>query len=328
MILHNKLYKFISLFIKLVIVVTAFGFIYKKIFHRKDIDSIQQSLQLLISSGTYVYLFPIFLLMFLNWMIEALKWKILIQPMKELSLINSFKAVLSGVTVSIFTPNRIGEFGGRIFFLEASLRIKGILLTMIGSISQLLITIAGGLLALLFYPEYSVIKSQPNQYIYYTVVIFCLILVFLLMALYINTSFLSKAIQEVSWMNRIKKYTDIFSYHSSLKLSGIVLLSGFRYLVFCIQFYLLLQIFDVNIAFSGSMVMIALTFFAISVIPTVAFTELGVRGATALVFIGILSTNHVGIVSASFALWVINIALPALMGIPFVFKWHFFNRKF
>lgn len=73
--------------------------------------------------------------------------------------------------------------------------------------------------------------------------------------------------------------------------------------------------------------MIALTFFAISLIPTVTITEIGVRGSSALAFIGVLSENNMGIIAASFMLWFINIAVPAMIGIPFVFGLKFFDRN-
>ncbi|MBE9468956.1 MAG: hypothetical protein IMY72_11655, partial [Bacteroidetes bacterium] len=64
---------------------------------------------------------------------------------------------MSGVTVSIFTPNRVGEFGGRIFVLKRKNRVSAIFATIVGSFSQLIITIVVGLISLIvlfiFFPE-------------------------------------------------------------------------------------------------------------------------------------------------------------------------------
>ena len=51
---------------------------------------------------------------------------------------------MSGVTVSIFTPNRTGEFAGRVLHLDAGIRIKAAIASVIGSMNQLLITIIAG----------------------------------------------------------------------------------------------------------------------------------------------------------------------------------------
>ena len=64
---------------------------------------------------------------------------------------NPRKAVFLGITVSIFTPNRIGEFGGRIFCLKSADRIKGVIITILGNVAQLLVTIIFGSIAFLFY---------------------------------------------------------------------------------------------------------------------------------------------------------------------------------
>ena len=71
-----------------------------------------------------------------------------------------------------------------------------------------------------------------------------------------------------------------------------------------------------------------------TMIPTIAITELGIRGSVALFLIGIYFGNpldmpdhiNLGIVAASTALWIINLALPALTGTIFVFNLKFFRK--
>ena len=62
--------------------------------------------------------------MCLNWSIEAIKWRLLIKKMQPITFIEALKGVLSGVAVGTFTPNRIGEFGGRILYLKEHLLKK------------------------------------------------------------------------------------------------------------------------------------------------------------------------------------------------------------
>ena len=77
----------------------------------------------------------------MNWGIEAVKWRYLIRKLKKLSFIKSFTAILSRVTISTFLPNRTGEYLGRVYILDKANRIHGILITIVGSISQLLVTV-------------------------------------------------------------------------------------------------------------------------------------------------------------------------------------------
>ncbi len=47
--------------------------------------------------------------MLINWGVEALKWKLVVQKAAEVSFIQAYKAVLVGNTYGIFTPNRVGD---------------------------------------------------------------------------------------------------------------------------------------------------------------------------------------------------------------------------
>jgi hypothetical protein len=72
--------------------------------------------------------------------------------------------------------------------------------------------------------------------------------------------------------------------------------------------------------------MSALTFLSMSVIPTIALTEIGVRGSVAIYFFGFLSENVIGIMTAAFTLWIINLVIPALIGTLFVYQLKFFRK--
>ena len=61
----------------------------------------------------------------------------------------SLKAIFSGVSFSVTTPNRIGEYFGRMLYMNEGNRLKVISLTILGSLSQLIVTILFGLLGLL-----------------------------------------------------------------------------------------------------------------------------------------------------------------------------------
>src|ERR1700746_3482957 len=96
---NKRVYKVISLFIKSVILILSLYYIYDKIDHA---PMVLADLPFLFSKENSVYTLLILLLMLVNWSIEALKWKILIAPLETITFLSSYKAVLTGVTVSIF----------------------------------------------------------------------------------------------------------------------------------------------------------------------------------------------------------------------------------
>ncbi len=306
--------KVISLFIKSTIAGLSLWYIYEKITGQGDHTTIIRELKTTFTDSTSLKLLLPLVLMFLNWSLEALKWKMIMEQVEPITFTKALKAIITGVTMSIFTPNRVGEFSGRIFFLKQENRKIAIPLTFLGNASQLLVTLVAGTLALIVYlPVYTSLNSQPS--IYYLIFLLVILVNIALILAYFNVSFLS----------RFWKYLEILNHYSFRQLSKIVSLSLFRYVIFSLQFYLLLQLFGININPSRAIIMIALTFFSITVIPTITLTEPGVRGSAALTFIGLLSANTIGIVAATFSLWLINIVFPAILGIVFLFQLKFFK---
>ena len=78
-----------------------------------------------------VLLALVLVLMLLNWGLEATKWKFLLRKIEIITFTKAMKSIFAGACVSIFTPNRLGEFGGRIFYLKPSNRVYGVMITFI-----------------------------------------------------------------------------------------------------------------------------------------------------------------------------------------------------
>src|SRR6476660_748806 len=128
--------------------------LYKQI---NEQPNLEQSIDLIKAApfGSLAWKFWIVIaLVFVNWGVEAKKWKVLLKTIQHISFFTAYKSVLSGVTLSLNMPNRIGEYGGRILYVREGNRIKAISLSIAGSISQLIITLiigCGGLAYVIFF---------------------------------------------------------------------------------------------------------------------------------------------------------------------------------
>ncbi|MCG3164288.1 MAG: hypothetical protein POELPBGB_00042 [Bacteroidia bacterium] len=325
---RKKLLKMLALLIKLAIIAVSFWFIYKQIFVKEQNVGIRKGLRDFINMPVdYRFLAFALLLMPLNWGIEALKWKLLIQRLEKISYFKSMKAIFSGVTVSVFTPNRIGEYGGRVFHLENANIIKATILTVVGSYAQLLVTIVTGLFALAFFlPAYGTTPGYFGVAQYIILYTLGSIIIVVFNYLFLNTSVFSSLVSRMKFLGNYRSYGKVFSFHQSKELLKVLLLSYGRYAVFSLQFFLLLRVFDVNVNFFPALMMISMSYLVMTIIPTIAITDFAVRGSVSLYFIGLLSDNEPGILSASFVLWLINLALPAFIGTLFVFNLNFFRQ--
>jgi hypothetical protein len=333
---QNRIY---NILIRLLIIGLTYGFIIRQIFYQKKIDDILTAFSGLIDRPyLFVFLIWVTFLMLVNWGIESLKWQFLISKVEKVPLLKSFMAVLSGVSVSSVTPNRVGEYFGRVFILERANPWKGIFITIIGSMSQLLMTIIMGSLSLLIYlPVYHAQSDFYSEYLYYALVLLVLCIVIALILIFLNVSGLPGLISRFvrKRLARIYEYFTVISYYSTFELAIVLLYSFLRYCVFAIQFYLLLLMFSVDIPFFHGIIMITIIFFVLTAIPSVTLAEIGIRGSVSLFFIGTYFEKfetltpgiNIGILAASSSIWLINLALPAFIGTFFVFRLKFFKKR-
>jgi uncharacterized membrane protein YbhN (UPF0104 family) len=123
-----------------------------------------------------------------------------------------------------------------------------------------------------------------------------------------------------NYFNRFEyfKKRQLFSALSTFtrkELFKILALSFLRYLVFFLQFFLVLKAVGVNISNFQEIMLIPLCFMITSCIPTLLISEIGVRGSVALFIFGVVSDMEIEIILASILLWLINVAVPALLGV-------------
>ncbi|HMI04032.1 MAG TPA: hypothetical protein VK541_16210, partial [Pedobacter sp.] len=140
--------KTVSFVLKAAIVLFAFWFVYHKLVANENLREFGKLIKEIPKSEIIAVLSTVFLLMFLNWGLEAGKWKRLISQVEKISLWRAIESVFCGLTWAVFTPNRIGEYGGRVFFLSPKRRIIGVVAMAVGNIGQMVLTNVFGAIAL------------------------------------------------------------------------------------------------------------------------------------------------------------------------------------
>lgn len=317
----------LSLVIKWGVAIVALLFIFRQIQLKDRSHEVLDDLQLLVRSESIPFLILLLVGTAINWSLEAYKWEVLLRGKEDVSFWRSLKAVFSGVTIAVCTPNRVGEYAGRVFHLRQADLIDGVLLTIVGSLAQLLITVMAGLVALTFYLPRFVGLGPLDPIRYYITSVSTIIICSLLVLFYLNSHALTPYIERLPMSKKVKKYAKVLTLHDRNDLLRILLASLGRYVVFSSQFMLLLWLFGVKVPLLEGLMMVGLSYYVMTIIPTIAITELGIRGTVSLYFIGQLSDNVAGIVSASSVLWFINLVLPALLGVVFIFEMKFFRKE-
>ena len=321
--------KTLSFLIKIGIVVFSLYFLYKELVLKNDIVNFDKSLFFKLITDNIILIVIVLFLMFLNWFLEALKWRYMISKIEKVSIYTSLKAVFAGITVSSFTPNRVGEYGGRVFYLEKADRLKGVIITFIGSMSQLLITILFGSISFIILSELlsesKVLFSAISKFKLLVFLLLFLLNVFIFYFFYNVHSFIS-FFNLNKYLNRFKQYIQTFTIYNSSELTNILLFSFSRYIVFSIQFLILLNVFEIDSSTFHSMLSVMLIFLFVSIIPTIVVAEIGVRGSVAIYVFSLFTINSIGVFSSTLLLWIINLVIPSLIGIYFVFNLNFFRK--
>lgn len=311
--------KIIKTILSIVLIVFSYGFIIYKILHFDSVHHITFN-EIYSKHQSFLFLALVSTLMMVNWSIETIKWKILIQKISHFNFFAALRIILAGITVGIFTPNRVGEIGGRIMFLNKGQRTYGLLTTSLGSFSQMITTIINGLAALglllWLFPEKAGISPLLDKV--------SIILVFTLLTaftwFYFNSRIIKPLLLRFSFFQTREDQIDFFTKTSFLTLAKVLTLSILRYSVFILQFHLLLKYFEVHLNLTQTYIAVGLIYMVTTIIPTTTLLELGIRGSLAIFFIGMFTTNILGIVLSTFLLWTINLAIPSIFGSFFLIK--------
>ena len=298
----------------LIFVVLSFS-LYRQIVNKPQIN-IQWSL--IKESVANSKLWIVVVLMFVNWGIEAKKWQLLINHLQQFSFHKALKSVLAGCSITMLTPNRVGEFGGRIIYVDNSNKIKAISLTIVGSISQLLVTLIMGCFGLFFLKYFSnesgnILEILPNFWQSF-IMSLSVIVTSVLLVFYLRLSWIVKLIEKVPVLQSFIRHISVLQEFNNMQLIQILSLSCLRYLVFVLQYVLLLQVIQIHIAGLLAFMLITIFYLCMAIVPTFGFIELPVRIGASWEILKLYTTNEVGVGAVALGIWLINLVIPALIG--------------
>ena len=245
----------------------------------------------------------------LNWFLEAIKWREVLKSVQRISFLTSIKSVLIGLTSGFFTPNRVGEPVGRTFILNDGNKTKGVICSLICTLSQTFATLFFVCLSLLGVAQYIPHIDGNEISLIRTIAVIGLTLV---SVLYFTLPFWIRKIKSNS--QKIKNIIEAISLISYRRLLVVSLYSILRFAVYTFQYYLMLRFFSIDMGMLLSLIIIPINYFLVSITPSVAFAEIGIRGTYAILLLGAFTANTVGVALSAVGLWFLNYVIPMLVG--------------
>ena len=308
--------------LKVAIVVFAFWFIYKKLVTNNNLKDFRNIISGIPKEEIIGVISVVLLLMLVNWGLEAFKWKRLLRQIEKLSIWQSVESVFCGLTWAIFTPNRIGEYGGRVFFLSPKRRIIGIVAMAVGNIGQMVLTNIFGAIALCIF----IYRFVPLDYrLTYALIALSVMFCLFFLIFFFNIRWLNGLLLSMRFTRKYKKFYSILGRYQKKELFKILMFCLARYVVFSTQYFIMFYWLIPDIHYLDILMMVCILFFVQSTLPSLDLFDIGVRSATASYFFSFVTKLDVAVIACTASIWLINIIIPAILGSYFVFKLNFFG---
>jgi len=227
--------------------------------------------------------------------------------------------------MGMITPARTGDPIGKSIFYRPSDRWRVVVLSFAGSIIQNAVIFITAVLALFTigsdknHLQNRFLSYYPNldNICIWSIMAITLIITLLLIIFKPNLA---------DFVQKLNTHLSIFKEHNIKSLIKVTIITAVRYLVFSLQFYLLLRFFGLTNIQDG-VLSVFIYYGALSFLPSTGAGDLGLRASLALLIFGQTTLMGPAIVMASLLLWFFNLGIPALIpslsGIPLALKQKF-----
>ena len=305
--------------------------IYYKVKNQANLQEAKELLSSAFSGTNIFFIICLFLLVFINWGIESAMWYVLVKRVQRVNFFTAYKAVLSGVSLSLFIPNGIGDYAGRLVYMEEGNRLKSVTLTLVGSMAQLIVTLSSGFAGLLYLSHTvwrKAMELQGLSVFWVNGIIFMSGMGALLMLfIFFKLNWLTLMFEKIPFVYKYRFMVENLETISRADLTRILSLAVARYIVFIVQYIIMLHIFSVQLNTADAISTIAVLFLVLAILPTIPVADLGMRGEAGLQLFGLLTTNNLGIIATTAGIWLINLILPAMAGSLFILGIKFFRNR-
>ncbi|WP_380935753.1 hypothetical protein [Sphingobacterium bambusae] len=316
--------KYLNLLIKLAIVAMACWFIVTKVNNQKNLREFNALLDGVGDLAVRTTLSLVVIMMFMNWAIEVVKWKYLSRRIEQISWWKSIQSVFCGLTWAIFTPNRIGEYGGRIMLLKAQNRATGAVAMGVGLFAQLVLTSVFGALSIAWF----VCTYLPTpDAVQFAVWLLGIIYALAFLVLYFNVHWVDKLVGRLRFLRKIKPFFAVLEDFSTRELTNVLLLSLARFVIFTSQYIVLMLVFLPSMPFAAMVLMIFILFFIQSAVPSLDIFDFSVRSFVASNLYSYITTQEIAVMAIVSCIWFVNLILPAILGSVFVFNVNYVNNN-
>lgn len=250
-------------------------------------------------------LFACLVLLPINLLLESHKWQIILQPVDRKSLLTCAKIILSGRSLNVITPFGVGNVFAKYVSTTRKHRSAAIGAMLLDTLSGLLPTLALGMVSFYYLLEKG-LEFPVGDTATFVIPVCALVVVAMSVIRYNHRKKLERYLTLLATLN----------LKSALQIIGI---STLRYAVFTLQFYCLFVWLGSRLPNEVLLLGIAWIFLIKTILPGLSVLgDLVKRELSAVLFFSFFTEELTMVLVASFVIWLVNITIPAILGIGFV----------
>ncbi len=273
------------------------------------------SLSISLSGEQSVAFMLVFLLLPLNIVIEALKWRCALLPGISISFAEAVKQTLMGFVGGWITPNKLGDLPMRVVRLkDNNNRIEGIVRGMVGSVAVVDVSLIFGVVALTFMTADEITDSRTFLILTSLAIIALQLLVIVFYHRILDFISRQKIAVRTYKGIQIQTLCEHLKQISAKQLTSLLAYSAARYLVYSLQLYLILYCFGISLSLSAAITAIPIYYMLLTLSPSLPAADIGIRGSWGIVVFSHYSENITAIALATTLLWAINNIIPMICG--------------
>lgn len=229
----------------------------------------------------------------------------MLRDITNLSFKNAAAQTLSALTTSLWTPNRVGDYGAKAMYFLPKNRKKVILRNVFGNLAQMTITVVFGIIGVFYLSENI---KWPSLSINGWWFVFLPIIIVIMWKM---RGFFSAQLRKARIAFCFKKL-------SREQWQKVFLFSVIRYLLFSFQFYYLLILFGTPIHYLNAMAIISAMYFFSSVLPSIFIFDILIKGSIAVFLFGFVDVAEYIVLSVVMLMWVLNVVFPSILGAYYI----------
>lgn len=307
----NTSHKILSTSLKIILFAVLVGLIYWQVKNKSAEFNVIEQFKQSFTWQRFPFLIIALLLMPINIFLESKKWHIFVNEINpKYELIDAVRSMLCGSFFGFISPNRVGEFIGRLKGIDKQDRSRSLTAGYWGGLAQFIVTFSIGI----YMGGQIIMKQFDLSSLDRFTVPFVILFILTISWTYFNLKKVLKMVSKFPLINRLTDKYPIEYQMPKTKLLFVLLITLFRYLVYVNQYIYLLYFFGVELSYENLFTAVSTMLIVHTLFPSVPFVDLGVKGNALVLILKKYTFNELGILLAVFAIWVINIIIPAITG--------------